>query len=608
MNAGSERDRTLDDASQTGPSIQLRRAGLKIVRREAFAMADLASSHLSNPYVETTRSGYDLINSPLLNKGTAFTEAERDAFDLHGLLPPTISTLDEQVRRRMEALRQLPSDFERYVFLRGLQDSNEVLFHAVLVRNLEELLPIVYTPTVGLGCQHFSQAFRRPRGLFLSVPHQDRIKSILAHPRFDNVEAIVVTDGERVLGLGDQGAGGMGISIGKLSLYSACGGFHPTTTLPIYLDVGTDNSERLSDPLYVGWRHERVRGQAYDAFIETFVSAVADRWPHVLLQWEDFSRDNATRLLQRYRNRLCTFNDDIQGTAVVAAGTLLAAVHVTGTPVREQRVAILGAGGAGVGIASLLAKAMSEDGLGEDDARRRFFLVDRDGLLVDGMSGLLPFQLPFVRSGKDVDGWALAEDGRISLEDVVRNAQPTVLIGVSGQAGAFSEAAVRQMAASVRRPVIFPLSNPTSRAEATPDDLMRWTEGRAIIGTGSPFPPVLKGGSFMRVDQTNNSYVFPGIGLAAVAVRARHISDAMLMAAARALAELSPARQNANSNLLPSVAEAREITVHVAAAVAAQACKEGLAQTDPGDDIVKKIRTKMWNPAYRPYRRGGRQQ
>ena len=568
-------------------------------------MADLSSSHLNSPYVVIAdRSGYDLLNSPLLNKGTAFSEEERDLFDLHGLLPPTISTLDEQVSRRLQALRQLPNDFERYVFLRGLQDSNEVLFYAVLVRNLDELLPIVYTPTVGLGCQHFSQAFRRPRGLFLSVPHQERIKSILAHPRFDNVRVIVVTDGERVLGLGDQGAGGMGISIGKLSLYSGCAGFHPTTTLPIFLDVGTDNSERLLDPLYIGWRHERVRGSAYDDFIETFVSAVADRWPHVLLQWEDFSRDNATRLLEQYRKRLCTFNDDIQGTAVVAAGALLAAVQVTGVPMREQRVAILGAGGAGIGIASLLMRAMVEDGLREEEARQRFYLVDRDGLLIEGMNGIVPFQLPFVHSTEHVRGWSTEQGGPISLADVVSNAKPTVLIGVSGQSGAFSKEVIRSMAASVARPVIFPLSNPTSRAEATPADLMAWTDGRAIIGTGSPFPPVLRSGLFVRVDQTNNSYVFPGIGLAAVAVRARQISDSMLMAAARALSELSPARQNPNSNLLPPVTEARDISVRVALAVATQASNEGLtAEPMSQSEILRRIQSEVWTPVYRPFRR-----
>jgi malate dehydrogenase (oxaloacetate-decarboxylating) len=478
-----------------------------------------------------------------------------------------------------------------------------VLFYALLTRNLEELLPIVYTPTVGLGCQHFSQAFRKPRGLYLSIPHKERIKDILSHPRFDNVEVIVATDGERVLGLGDQGAGGMGISIGKLSLYSGCGGLHPATTLPIFLDVGTDNSDRLLDPLYIGWRHERVRGAAYDEFIESFVEAIIDRWPHVLLQWEDFSRDNATRLLDCYRDRLCTFNDDIQGTAVVAAGTLLAAVNVTRMPLREQRVAILGAGGAGVGISSLLLRAMVEDGLSEDEARQRFYLVDREGLILEDMKSLLPFQRPFSQSRARVRDWVLQQPDTIALADVISNAQPTVLIGVSGQPAAFAESTIRKMAALVSRPIIFPLSNPTSRAEASPEDLMAWSEGRAVIGTGSPFPPVLKNGSFVRVDQTNNSYVFPGIGLAAIAVRAKRISDAMLMAAARALANLSPARLDPSSNLLPPVAEARVVSQRVAEAIAMQACKDTLTEPMGADEVFRKIQTKIWSPVYRPYRR-----
>jgi malate dehydrogenase (oxaloacetate-decarboxylating) len=557
------------------------------------------------PYVETSRSGYDLLNDPLLNKGTGFTDPEREVLELHGLLPPTIATLDEQVARRLQAFRQLPNDYARYVFLRGLQDTNEVLFYALLVRHLEEMLPIVYTPTVGLGCQQFSQSFRKPRGLFLSMPHKNLIERILSHAHFDDVEAIVVTDGERILGLGDQGAGGMGIPIGKLSLYTGCGGLHPATTLPVVLDVGTDNPERLSDPLYIGWRHERVRGQAYDDFVEAFVSAVVKRWPHVLLQWEDFARDNATRLLERYRDRLCAFNDDVQGTAVVAAGTLLAAVNVTGVPMREQRIAVLGAGGAGSGISALLLRAMIEDGLSEAEARKRFYLVDRDGLLVEGMPDLMPFQQPFVQSRDSVAGWALERDGLIGLGDVVRNAEPTVLIGVSGQPGAFSEGVIRAMAAAVARPVIFPLSNPTSRTEATPSDLMAWTEGRAVVGAGSPFPPVLKNGAYVRVDQTNNSYVFPGIGLGAIAVHARRISDGMLMAAARALADVSPARLNPDANLLPPVSELRDVSLRVAQAVALQAREEGLTEPMDAGDIYQVIRNKMWTPVYRPYRRGG---
>ena len=552
--------------------------------------------------VETRLFGYDLLNDPLLNKGTAFPAHERDEFELHGLLPAAIATLDEQVERRLQWLWQLPSDLARYEFLRGLQDSNEVLFYALLVRDLSRMLPIVYTPTVGLGCQNFSRIFRKPRGLFLSVPHLDRLADTLANPRFDRVNAIVVTDGERILGLGDQGAGGMGIPIGKLALYTACGGLDPGGTLPIMLDVGTDNQDCLADPLYIGWRHERVRGEPYDDFIERFVTAVSARWPHVLLQWEDFARANATRLLERYRDRLCTFNDDIQGTAAVAAGALLAAVNVTRRPLKDQRIAVVGAGSAGCGISSLLLNAMVAEGLSEAQARARFYLIDRDGLLVEGMPGLLPFQLPFVQPRAAVADWRRAQGDRIGLLEVVRAAAPSVLIGVCGHPGAFAEDAVRLMADGVERPIIFPLSNPTSRSEATPAELMAWTGGRAVIGTGSPFPPLMLDGETRQVDQTNNAYIFPGLGLGTIAVAARRISDGMLMAAAKSLAEASPARLDPRASLLPPVDELRQVSYAVALAVARAAEREGLAQA-PAADLEAQIRARIWAPVYRPYRR-----
>src|SRR3954470_22510369 len=514
--------------------------------------------------VQTPLAGYQLLGDSFLNKGTAFTEPERDEFELHGLLPSRVASLDEQVSRRLQALRGFSTDLERYAFLRELQDTNETVFYALLTRNIEELLPIAYTPTVGAGCQHFSRLFRKPRGLFLSLQHRKRIKQILSNPQFDRTEVIVVTDGERILGLGDQGAGGMGIPIGKLALYTACGGIHPCTTLPVFLDVGTDNDERLADPLYVGWRHERVRGEEYDVFVEEFITAATDRWPHVLLQWEDFAKSNATRLLERYRDRLCTFNDDIQGTAAVATGTLLSAIAVTGVPLTEQRIAIVGAGSAGCGIAGLLMAAMVEAGLSAKDAAKRFYMVDMDGLLVEGMNTIVPFQKPFVHDRSVAASWKLDQPGRVMLADVVRNAKPTTLIGVSGQPGAFSEAVVRMMAENNRRPVIFPLSNPTSRAEATPQDVERWSEGRAVIGTGSPFPPLMRGGKAFKVDQTNNSYIFPGVGLGAIAVQASRITDAMFMAAAKALAAMSPAKRDPNGNLLPPVTELRDISVAVA--------------------------------------------
>ena len=558
---------------------------------------------MSSPYVETALSGYELLNDPLLNKGTAFTDAERHLFNLHGLLPPHVAELDYQVKRRVDAFHGLRSDIERYVFLRGLQDSNETLFYALLTRNIEEMMPIVYTPTVGLGCQLFSHIFRKPRGLFLSVPHKDSIRRILAHPCFDRVEAIVVSDGERILGLGDQGAGGMGIPIGKLSLYTACAGLHPATTLPIILDVGTDNEQHLRDPLYIGWQHERVRGSDYDDFVSTFVDAVRERWPHVLLHWEDFAIGNANRLLSCYRDRLCTFNDDIQGTAAIAVGTLLSALNVTGVPLSEQRVAVLGAGSAGTGICALLLRAMVEAGSDEKRARECFYLVDKPGLLIEGMAGLLPFQADFAQKRNRVGGWTLEDPRRIGLADVIANAQPTVLIGTSGQSHAFSEAAVRTMTLQVRRPVIFPLSNPTERSEANPADLDAWTEGRAVIATGSPFPPIKRNGNEFRIDQNNNAYVYPGIGLGAIAVRARRISDAMFLAAAKAVAELSPAKRDQHANLLAPLADIRKLSFHVALAVARQAQTEGWANARSEEKTAAAIKAKMWVPLYASYRR-----
>lgn len=547
-------------------------------------------------------SGYDLINYPLLNKGTAFTEAERDEFSLHGMLPPYVGTIDQQISRRLAALHGFPTSFQRYAFLRDLQDTNETLFYALLVRNLEEMLPLVYTPTVGEGCQLFSTIWRKPRGLFLSYPNRHRIYEILDNRRHNDVRVIVVSDGERILGLGDQGAGGMGIPIGKLALYTACAGIHPASTLPLLLDLGTDNQERLADPIYLGWRHERVRGAAYDDFIEMFIEAVTRRWPNVLLQWEDFARGNAGRLLDRYRDRLCTFNDDIQGTAAVATGTLLAAIQVTGVSLARQRIAIFGAGTAGCGIASLLLKAITDAGVPEAEARRQFFTVDRDGLLVEGMPDIQSFQLPFVQARAAVAGWKLHRPDRISLLDVVANAHPTTLIGVSGQPGTFTEEIVRAMAASVERPVIFPLSNPTSRSEATPEDLMFWTGERAVIGTGSPFPPVMRNGKRISIDQTNNAYIFPGVGLGVLATRASRVTDAMFMAAAKALAASSPAARDPEDTLLPAVSRLREVAEVVAVAVARQAQLDGMAAPCDERQLAAAVRAAMWEPAYKPYR------
>lgn len=547
--------------------------------------------------------GVDLISHPLLNKGTAFTEEERDEFRLHGILPPNVGTLDEQVTRRLKVLRNFATDFERYAFLRDLQDNNETLFYALLVGHLEEMLPLVYTPTVGEGCQRFSEIWRRPHGLFLSYPNRHRIREILADPSLDAVRVIVVSDGERILGLGDQGAGGMGISIGKLSLYTACAGIHPAATLPILLDVGTNNQARLDDPLYIGWRHSRVAGAEYDAFVEEFVSAVAERFPNVLLQWEDFAGANAGRLLQRYRDRLCTFNDDIQGTAAVAVGTLLSAIGVTGVPLVEQRIVILGAGAAGMGIANLLRKAMVDAGLSDAQARLRFYLIDINGLLVAGMPGLSEAHAAFALPAEAIADWTLAQPGKIGLQDVMNNARPGTLIGVSGQPGAFPEAAVRTMAQHTARPIIFPLSNPTSRCEATPADLMAWTDGRALIGTGSPFAPVNWNGARVPINQTNNSYIFPGVGLGVLAVGATRVTDNMFMAAGKALAALSPALQDPGARLLPAVDRLREVAIAVAAATARQAQLDGVAAPLDDASLRARIEAQVWEPVYRPYRR-----
>jgi malate dehydrogenase (oxaloacetate-decarboxylating) len=551
--------------------------------------------------VETRLSGYDLLLHPGLNKGTAFTEEERDSFALHGLLPPHVGTLEDQLERRIKAFDNQTDSFERYNFMRDLQDSNETLFYALVTGNVEKFLPVVYTPAVGEGCQRFSETWLKPRGLFISYPNKKRIDQMLADPRYDKVRCIVVSDGERILGLGDQGAGGMGIPIGKMALYTALAGVHPDHCLPVLLDVGTDNEERLKDPIYIGWRNKRVRGQEYDDFVEAFVSAVKRRWPHILLQWEDFAGSNANRLLERYRDRLCTFNDDIQGTAAVATATVLGAVQATGIPLKEQRIGFLGFGSAGIGIANLLLAAMKEDGLSDEDAHKQFYPVDRYGLILAGQAGLRPDQARYARKKSDLEGWTLSGSEQISLADVVRNAKLTVLIGVSSQTGAFTEEIVREMAKHTDRPAIFPLSNPTSKSEAIPADLAKWTNGRALIGTGSPFPPVEINGKTVEFAQTNNSYIFPGLALGILTSKAKHVSDAMIMAAAKALAALSPTLKNKEAALLPPIADSRKVSLPVAEAVGKQAIAEGLAGVADEKTFERELREYVWDPVYLPY-------
>jgi malate dehydrogenase (oxaloacetate-decarboxylating) len=559
--------------------------------------------------IRTSLSGLDLLMNPRLNKGTAFTEAERDAFALHGLLPPHIGTLESQRERRKRVLDSRPTAFGKYSNMRDLQDSNETLFYSLIAHNIEELLPIVYTPAVGEGCQRFSEIWRKPRGLFLSYPDREKIAQILANPRYDAVRCIVVSDGERILGLGDQGAGGMGIPIGKMALYTALGGIPPEHCLPVLLDVGTDNEALLNDPIYIGWEHQRIRGQEYDDFVETFVTAVERRWPHILLQWEDFAGANASRLLERYRDRLCTFNDDIQGTAAVTTATLLAAVNATGIPLREQTIAMFGAGSAGIGIVNLLIAAMKEQGLSEEQARKRIYAFNRYGLIVEGGKGIRAEQQPLARKREDLAGWKLSpsssDTGAISLLDVVRNAGITVLAGVSAQPGAFTEEVVREMARHTPHPVIFPLSNPTSQSEAAPADLLRWTEGRALVGTGSPFAPVEVNGKSIRIAQVNNSYIFPGLALGILVSRAKRVSDGMIMAAAKALAALSPARNDKSAPLLPPIADSRNVSLLVAEAVGRQAIADGVAEAADEASLANELCAYVWEPVYVPYERIG---
>ncbi len=565
-------------------------------------MDEQAKQTASRKTYEISLSGYDLINSPRLNKGTAFSDHERDVFHLHGLLPPHVGSLAEQIERRLQALRQQSSSFHKYSFLRDLQDANETLFYALLLHNIEEMLPLVYTPTVGEGCQRFSEIWRKPRGLFLSYPNKDRIGQILSHFRYDDVKCIVVSDGERILGLGDQGAGGMGIPIGKMALYAALGGIHPEHCLPVLLDVGTDNEERLKSPIYIGWQQHRVRGEEYDAFVDIFVNSVKKRWPHVLLQWEDFAGSNAARLLARYRDQLCTFNDDIQGTAAVTAATLLSAINVTGVPLEQQKIVVFGFGTAGIGIADMLVQLMHDSGIPKEDARSRFYAVDRYGLVRENGKDVRPEQLPYARKEQEARDWKPA-NGEIPLLDVVRQARPTVLIGVSGQHGAFTEDAVREMARHTHRPIIFALSNPTSCSEATPHDLANWTEGRALIGTGSPFEPVEYGGNKVPIAQPNNSYIFPGLALGIIASRARRVTDTMIMAAAKELARLVPTHKDKKANLLPSLSDSRHLSRLIAQAVGRQAIQDGQAQITDEDSLAHELFANIWEPVYVPYER-----
>src|SRR6202047_4332742 len=545
--------------------------------------------------------GMNLLDTPQWNKGTAFNDHERVALGLQGLLPPHVESLQEQSVRAYEAFKQKNTDLERHIYLRQLQDSNETLFYRLMLDHIEEMMPIVYTPTVGLACQQFSHIYRRPRGLVVSYPLRDSIAEVLRNRPNPEVDVIVVTDGERILGLGDQGVGGLGIPIGKLSLYSLIGGIHPSRTLPIVLDVGTNNQERLNDPEYLGWRHERVRGQEYLDFVDRFVQAVKQELPGTCLQWEDFATPNARPLLVRYQNELLTFNDDVQGTAAVVLGAVAGASKVAGKSFKEHQIVFVGAGSAAIGVADYLRIAMVEEGLSEKEARSRFWVVDKDGLLDNDRRDLSDEQKTYARVRNEIADWPRNQHGQVGLAEVINKIEATVLIGLSTVKGIFTESIVREMARKTDRPVIFPLSNPTSHSEAEPADLIAWTEGRALVATGSPFPPVTYNGKTIEIAQCNNVFIFPAVVLGVVGSGARRVTDKMLLSAAKTLGNHSPALQNPTGSLLPRVKTIRDVALDIAYGVGAKAQEEGLAPASEPDALRKKLAESQWFPEYVPY-------
>jgi malate dehydrogenase (oxaloacetate-decarboxylating) len=542
--------------------------------------------------------GMNLLDTPLWNKGTAFNDDERIAFALEGLLPPQVESIQEQSARAYEAYKAKTSDLERHIYLRQLQDTNETLFYRLMLDHVEEMMPIVYTPTVGLACQQFSHIYRRPRGLIVSYPLRDSIPTILRNRPNREVDVIVVTDGERILGLGDQGVGGLGIPIGKLSLYTLIGGIHPSRTLPIVLDVGTNNQGRLNDPEYLGWRHERITGQEYLDFVDRFVRAVKQELPDTCLQWEDFSTPHARPLLLRYQNELLTFNDDVQGTAAVVLGAAVGASKVAQKNMKDHKIVFVGAGSAAIGVADYLRFAMIEEGLSEKEARARFWVVNSGGLLDSDRRDLSDEQKTYARDRNEFANWQRNPQGRIGLTEVISQIDATMLIGLSTVKGIFSESIVREMARKTERPIIFPLSNPTSHSEAEPADLLAWTEGRALVATGSPFSPVKYGGRSIEVAQCNNVFIFPAVGLGLVASKARRVTDQMMVAAAKALGEQSPALRDPSASLLPNVGTIRAVALEVAYGVVRKAREEGLAAERKPEALRQTLVESQWNPEY----------
>ena len=553
-------------------------------------------------YMAVSQKGKALLENPLTNKGSAFTMQEREELDLHGLVPPTVSTIKRQLDRAYENFNAKPNLLEKFIYLTALQDRNETLFFRLVLEHIDEMMPIVYTPVVGEACQKYSHIYRKARGLYVSYDQRHQIEKVLANYRIPNPSIIVVTDGERILGLGDQGAGGMGIPIGKLCLYTLCAGVSPYNTIPITLDVGTDNEERLNDPLYMGLRHKRIRGNEYQAFIDAFVAAFMKVFPNAIFQWEDFLKGNAIKQLQRFRDKLCTFNDDIQGTAGVVLSGLYSALRITKKPMRDQRVVFAGAGASAQGISDLLVSAMVEDGLSRADAIKRIWTTDSKGLVTKARTNLEDFKATYARDMAEVANYKVKDREKITLAEVVENVKPTILIGTSGTPGTFTQEVVSLMAKINERPVVFPLSNPTSKAECTAADAMLWSDGRAIVATGSPFDPVIHKGKRLRIGQCNNAFIFPGVGLGIVASRARRVTDGMFLEAARALAGKVTAKDLDESAVYPELPRIRECSHAVACATVKRAVKEGHAEPAILDKLEDNITRAMWEPEYLPIR------
>ena len=547
-------------------------------------------------------SGHHLLGTSLLNKGSAFSEEERTAFNIKGLIPQTIETIEEQLNRSYHQFSHIEQDLDKHIYLRNIQDMNETLYLRLITDHLEEMLPIIYTPTVGRACQLFSQIYRRKRGVFISYLERDHIDDVLHNATKPNVKVIVITDSERILGLGDQGIGGMGIPIGKLSIYSACGGISPAYTLPITLDLGTNNQTLLDDPMYMGWRHKRIKGDDYFKFVDQCITSIRSRWPNALIQFEDFAQSNATPLLKKYQNEICCFNDDIQGTASVTVGTLIAACYAQKSALKDHRVVFVGAGSAGCGIAEQIIAHMIEEGLTEEQALEQIYLTNSKGLLTDDMDHLQSFQTKFAKPKAVVGPWSNGNE-KISVLDVVRETKPTIIIGVSGRAGLISEEIIKAMYHHCKRPIVMPLSNPTSKVEALPEDVINWTEGNAIVATGSPFAPVEYNGKSYPIAQCNNAYIFPGIGLGVVAIHATRVTEKMFMVASEALAKSSPLVTGTGNELLPSLENIRDVSKEIAIAVSNQAMDEGVALRVPESRMLKQIEKNFWTPEYREYRR-----